>query len=137
MAPKTFYDYEMGNIVEENATNPAQTKEVQAKIGLIYGSDYGYASDSNIANNWTTNISSYSSIQNKSNWLYMGLGEWTITRYSKNTNMAYYISDTGTFSNNNISYSLGIRPSFYISAKTQITSGNGTKEEPYRLSIAK
>ena len=68
--PKTVYQYEVGS--------SASTTTYDAKIGLMYLSDYGFAADQS---GWTTKLSSYNSNTSK-NWLYLGSEEWTISRYS-------------------------------------------------------
>ena len=58
--PKTVYQYEVGS--------SASTTTYDAKIGLMYLSDYGFAADQS---GWTTKLSSYNSNTSK-NWLYLG-----------------------------------------------------------------
>ena len=62
-APKIAYQYEVGS--------SALTTTNDAKIGLMYVSDYGFAADSS---GWTTKLSSYNS-NNSKNWLYLGSNE--------------------------------------------------------------
>ena len=65
----------------------------------MYVSDYGYAA-SNSA--WTTNMSSYGNTSIRdNNWMYMGLYEWTISRYSSGSDRAFRVDDSGNFNNNN------------------------------------
>src|SRR5699024_1167626 len=63
VTPKIFY----------NSESTGTT--YNAKVGLMYVSDYGYAASSNY---WTTLMNSYNNAINN-NWMYSNLNEWTIT----------------------------------------------------------
>ena len=105
---------------------------VEAKIGLMYVSDYGFAA-SNSA--WTTNMSSYNSSSiTSNNWMYMGLYEWTVSRYSSLTDIAYYVCDTGFVGYGYVSMDyLAVRPSFYLESSVNYVSGTGTESDPFRI----
>ncbi len=105
---------------------------VEAKIGLMYVSDYGFAA-SNSA--WTTNMSSYNSSSiTSNNWMYMGLYEWTISRFSSSTNIAYGVNSAGLVFSNTVygSYN-AVRPSFYLESSVSYVSGSGTATDPIRI----
>ncbi len=111
-------------------------------IGLIYTSDYFYAANPQYWNlpGWENNNNAYNKAAND-NWAYMGMYEWTILPARSNTNQVYVISGSGTIWSYNESLaivhsnSLAIRPCFYLSDSTKVIKGNGTKENPYRLSF--
>ena len=117
--PKAFY----------NAESSGTT--YNAKIGLMYVSDYGYAASNNY---WTTNTSSYSSAINN-NWMYMGLYEWTISRNSSYSYFAYRVNRTGNLSSDYVYYSSlsDVRPCFYLTSSTTYVSGSGTSSDPIRI----
>ena len=119
--PKEFY----------NAESSGTTWS--GKIGLMYVSDYGYAA-SNSA--WTTNMSSYNSLSiTSNNWMYMGLLEWTISRYSANSAYVFNMTATGGFNDNDVdNYAIVVRPSFYLTSSTSYVSGSGTSADPIRIS---
>ena len=103
------------------------------KIGLMYVSDYGFAA-SNSA--WTTNMDSYNSSSiTSNNWMYMGLTEWTISRYSSYTYSAYRVYYSGSVSGDYVSkYSMNaVRPSFYLESSVSYASGSGTATNPIRI----
>ena len=103
------------------------------KIGLMYVSDYGFAA-SNSA--WTTNMDSYNSSSiTSNNWMYMGLTEWTISRYSSYTYSAYRVYYSGSVSGDYVSkYSTNaVRPSFYLESSVSYASGSGTATNPIRI----
>ena len=116
--PKTFY----------NAESSGTT--YSAKIGLMYVSDYGYAASNSY---WTTNMSSYRSARNN-NWMYMGLYEWTISRYSSSFNNAFRVDITGYlyFPFVYEEY-FAVRPVFYLTSSTTYVSGSGTSSDPIRI----
>ncbi len=102
---------------------------ISAKIGLMYASDYGYASDTSY---WNLTMWSYSNAAN-SNWLFNGLYEWII--YSNNSsNSAPYIGGNGNLSSLSIStFGCAIRPCFYLNSNVAYISGTGTISDPIRI----
>ncbi len=110
------------------------------KIGLIYPSDYGYAStDSNCLNSTLNDNKCYNQ-----NWLYKTynnstkINYWTITHYSNNNNAknALYIDQINKKINSNVSITdLYVYPSLYLKADTKIlrSKGDGTKDKPYKI----
>ncbi len=101
------------------------------KIGLMYVSDYGFAASPSY---WTTNMSSYNSAVN-SNWIYMGLNEWSI---SKNSNSNYNdyifsINSSGTVGYFYARSNNSIRPCFYLTTDVTYASGDGSINNPFRM----
>ena len=126
--PKNVYDYEVGN----NSNNTTYS----TKIGLMYVSDYGYASS---PENWNLTLDNYNIAENRnSNWLFMGAQEWTITRNSNQSgvnDLAFFIRETGNIDNVNMSFNLNlaVRPTFYLNSDVTYVSGTGTQTDPYRI----
>ena len=121
VVPKTAYQYEVGS--------SASTTTYDAKIGLMYVSDYGFATDQS---GWTTKLSSYNSNISK-NWLFLGSTEWTISRDSGTTNHAFivyggYVLDY--LVNNAMNY---VRPTFNLNSSVTYVSGDGTQSNPIRI----
>ena len=119
--PKTAYQYEVGS----NASSTTN----DAKIGLMYVSDYGFAADQS---GWTTKLSSYSSNTSK-NWLYLGSDEWTISRYSGTTFSAFFVDSTGNVSSDSVTLSCAVRPSFSLLSSITYVSGSGSMSDPVRV----
>ena len=112
-------------------TNPAGKATYQSKIGLMYVSDYGYAA---LPSAWSTTLDNYNdAIIINSNWMYMGLFEWTITPDSKYTDSAFYISYNGDVSARDSNMYSAIRPVFYLTSDTVYSGGNGTASTPYLI----
>ncbi len=123
------------NVVYKNEiTSPAENTTYDAKIGLMYVSDYYYAAESKIWGKTAYDYRSFTSI----NWMYMGLEDWAITRVSNVSNDAFYaneygyVSYCGVLDRNNVSYySFAIRPCFYLNSNVTYKSGAGTISSPF------
>ncbi len=121
--PQTAYNYEVG-------ANSSSTT-YNAKIGLMYVSDYGFAASSTY---WSTDLESYNSATSN-NWLYLGSNEWTIFRRSDDSDDAFGVN-SGVVSNFTVyGYPLAVRPVFYLTSSTTYVSGSGTSSDPIRLSV--
>ena len=119
--PKTAYQYEVGSSASATTND--------AKIGLMYVSDYGYAADQSA---WTTKLSSYNSNTSK-NWLYLGSDEWTISRSSNSSNGAFSVGYYGYVYDNDVYYNGGVRPSFNLESSVNYVSGSGSMSDPVRV----
>ena len=118
--PKTAYQYEVGS--------SASSTTYDAKIGLMYVSDYGFAADPSA---WTTKLSSYNSNTSK-NWLFLDSTEWTISRNSDSSDDAFYVH-SGYLAGSSVLYSLGVRPVFNLLSSVTYASGSGTSSDPIRI----
>ena len=109
-------------------TTPAENTTYDAKIGLIYTSDYGFAASPSA---WTTNLSSYDSSSITSvNWMYMGVQEWTISHCSDDSSSVFCVYRYGSLYGNNASSARGVRPSFNLTSSTSYVSGSGSMSDP-------
>ena len=111
---------------------------VYAKVGLMYAHDYAY---SYAPNYWSRRIilDNYAS-HTMNSWLYMGLSEWTIqgggAAAGVNYPSALTLTTSGNLSNSHTfyeTYSMAIRPSFYLNSTVQYVSGIGTSSNPIRI----
>lgn len=68
---------------QNEIVSPASEAIFEAKIGLMYVSDYGFAASPSA---WTLTMSSYNNTTaTNNNWMYMGYySEWTISRNADN-----------------------------------------------------
>ena len=112
---------------------PAENTTYDAKIGLMYASDYGFAASPSA---WTTTLYNYDGNDAKGtsiktiNWMYMGYYDWTISRYSDISDYAFIVGDDGYVYDDNVSYSRGVRPSFNLSSSITYVSGSGSAVDP-------
>ena len=126
---KTAYNYEVGASKDTNTT-------VSTKIGLMYVSDYYYAASEDY---WT--LPGYNSNRNdyrkstNDNWLYTGLYEWTISRYSGHSDGAFGVASVGLVDDAGVGNYRVLRPSFNLTSSVKYESGDGTAISPIRLKI--
>ena len=127
---KKAYQNEIVNPVTKNSQD--NKTEYSAKIGLMYVSDYMYAVPQD---KWTL-VGNHSSgndygTATSVNWMYMGLHEWTISRYSDTSNYVFYVNYTGSVSSNNVGDdAFGVRPVFNLTSSVNYVSGSGTATDP-------
>ena len=125
-----FYGYERGETVYSS-----HETTWTGKIGLMYPSDYGYATSGGSTTNRTSCLakelynwdsSSYSDCKNN-DWLFTGSIQWTLTPRSTSNNV---------FSVNSYGYvysSKAVLPSVYLKSNIAISGGDGSVVLPYTL----
>ena len=126
--PKTAYKNEVGS--------SASSTTHDAKIGLMYVSDYYYSASPSA---WT--LVGYNSSDatkdyraaTSTNWLYLGSYEWTISRASNATTIAFGVHSTGRVSDNTLTSSSAVRPSFNLLSSVKYVSGSGSMSDPVRV----
>ena len=130
---KTAYQNEIVSPVTTNSQDNAT--ELKAKIGLMYVSDYMYAVPQD---KWT--LVGYNSDASKDyraaisvNWMYMGLGEWTLSRSAVDGYRVFRMYDTGGVSNFYAKDTYAVRPVFYLSSSVNYASGSGTAADPISI----
>lgn len=133
-----FMEYTTKEIFDKEFSSN-ETIQHDAKVGLIYVSDYKYALSSSYWNMTETEIREqyetfYHNINNN-NWLDLGLPEWLITRYSDGIAVfgTYYLGHLvpqGVWG-----AQTAVRPCFYLKSNVAYESGDGSLENPYRLSV--
>ncbi len=140
-APATTYQNEIINPDPTNSTD--NLAEYNAKIGLMYVSDYEYAASPTY---WTYPGADMKSINGDgstdyraaraSNWSYSGANEWSISRFSDHTYHLFYFDKTGMafVRQAAISFGYSVRPTFYLESSTIYKSGTGTQSDPIILS---
>ncbi len=123
---KIAYQNEIVSPVTTNSTDSAT--EYSAKIGLMYASDYGFAAAPSA---WTANLNTYNGEAIKNvNWMYMGLAEWTISRYADYADFAFSVGRTGNVYYYVATSALALRPVFYLASSVNYVSGSGTAADP-------
>ena len=103
----------------------------EAKIGLMYASDYGYASNPNL---WTMTMDNYTDTNiGLNNWMYMGVEENIITDYHSPCNRIIINSNGSLYFSSSSMVTTAIRPAFYLEPSVIYKSGLGTKDSPIIL----
>lgn len=110
------------------------------KIGLMYLSDYGFASS---PDNWTLSLNGsegegYRQDANRNNnWLFTGINEWTILSANASIEKyANFITDEGSIYNTSINMNAnGVRPVFYLNdtVKVNTTGTDGSMLKPFKI----
>ena len=112
---------------------PAENTTYDAKIGLMYASDYGFAASPSA---WTTTLYNYNGNDANEtsiktiNWMYMGYYDWTISRNSDNSSNAFNVNYIGSVGNFYVYNYYGVRPSFNLSSSITYVSGSGSAVDP-------
>ncbi len=117
-------------------TNPIMQNDTSKKIAIMYASDYGYAASKECS----ATLFSFDEDSNcitTNNWLDKNTYTWLLPQRSGYSNYAFYVSSSGNVNNVDVhSVAHGARPVLYLSSNVKISSGNGTSESPYQLSIS-
>ena len=139
-------DQTVKSAYQNEIINPSSNHSFEAKVGLMYVSDYGYAAPSSA---WTTklyesnkNDYSQSNIKNN-NWMYMGVYEWTIQFWNGAIGEGFNICAIGGIGGtcaygddepdyNDYSF-YAVRPSFYLNSNVSYIGGKGTQTEPFLI----
>ena len=125
---QNWYLCERGGNSCTGANSGDYSTTTDAKIGLMYLSDYLYASGYFSSTNTTTQGATY--FGNK-NWLYKG-HEWTITPDDSISRNIWNVSSGGPY-NNPGKWPFSVRPTFYLKSSVYVTGGNGSFDNPFTL----
>jgi len=124
--PSVVYQNEIVSPVTTNTTDNAT--EYSAKIGLMYVSDYGFAAEPSA---WTLTMGNYNNTTATStNWMYMGLYEWTISRAADYSDYAFHVYRGGGVGDDLVYYHGAVRPSFSLESSITYVSGSGSASDP-------
>ena len=112
------------------------------KVGLMYPSDYGYATSGGTTTNrasclakklYNWDSSTVSDCKNN-DWMYnSSYGRRTITPRQDLTNAVFDVTYTGFVLHHTANYSSGVRPVVHLKSTIKVITGLGTKESPYIL----
>ena len=118
---KQYYNVEVGS----NSSSTTDTMQ----IGLMYVSDFGFAASPDY---WTTELYNYEPSKS-SNWMNININEWTISRRSDLSNLAFRVTSAGFVSSITVDTSSGVRPVFYLTSSITYASGSGLSTDPIRV----
>ncbi len=135
------YNKERGTITYQNN----RPTEWTGKVGLIYASDYGYASTlaechenlrAGVTYDKSTDKWDYTNGKCKTdNWLFKNSWYWTLSPYSGTSRNVFYVGGGGAVYRYSAYNSYGVWPAVFLKSNILIASGNGEKNSPYKLSI--
>ena len=130
-------EFSIPSIVYQNEiVGPVENTTYDAKIGLMYASDYGFAASPSA---WTTTLYNYDGNDAKGtsiitiNWMFMGYYDWMISRISDDSIYASVVDLGGAVLDLDVSAYYGVRPSFNLSSSITYVSGSGSMSNPIRV----
>ena len=132
MTTAMIYERERGTDVYEG-----RSTSWIGKVGLMYPSDYGYATSGGTATDRNACLNSilfnWNSDCYTSNWLNNSYWEWAITSWSAFPANVFEISE-GKLNHCNASLvSSNVRPVVFLKSTVKIADGDGSSSNPYIL----
>ena len=131
-----FYELERGTTVYSG-----RPTEWTGQIGLMYPSDYGYAtsggSSVNRASCLAKELYNWDSVSDcyNNDWLYDSSNhQWTLTPYSAYSTLVFSLSSYVSNSTVNDT-DTAVSPALYLSSNVRISGGTGEKSDPFTLSL--
>ena len=130
-----FYKYERGTGVYSG-----KSTSWTGKVGLMYPSDYGYATSGGTTTNRASCLAKEMSKWDDSSvsdckdndWMYNSSKyQWTITPCQDNTYRVFDVFLTGYVSIYNVYIHYGVRPVVNLKSTIKVSSGTGEKDNPY------
>ena len=129
---RDMYECERGSGDCTSANSGASDTSITAPIGLMYPTDYLYAT-----NNYADSNNAHKLVENNygiSNWLYMGY-EWTITP-TTDEQIALRVEYNSSINKNYTCFANLVRPTFYLKSDVYVKSGDGSYNNPYVLTLS-
>ena len=114
------------------------------KIGLMYPSDFGYATSGGSTTNRTTCLakemynwdgSGVSDCKNNDYLYKSGYQQWTLMPYSSDAGGVFRVDAMGCVGYNGAYFAYSVRPAAFLKSNISITSGDGSSASPYQLSL--
>ena len=137
VTPPMFYTRERGTTVYSG-----HSTSWIGKVGLMYPSDYGYATSGGSSTNrnsclakelYNWDSSGYSDCKNN-DWMYNGsIWQWTMSPRADDSYYVFNVFDTGFVNYNYAFYTYAGRPVVYLKSTIKVISGSGTTSSPYIL----
>ena len=129
-----FYEIERGTTVYSG-----RSTSWTGKVGLMYPSDYGYATSGGTTTDRNTclnkelfNWDSVSDCYNN-DWIFNSSTQWTITPRASYSTDVFYLHDTGYVYSSNANNARGVRPVVFLKSSIKIVDGDGSSSNPYIL----
>ncbi len=138
-----FYELERGDVTGKICTSGTFCTDTVSrsttwlgKIGLLYPSDYGFATS--IDSCLDKKMASWSNFSDcfSNDWLHHSNKQWSITPRAGDVyaNDAFYLDNEGNMSyGSTAAHLLNIYPTFYLSSSVKIIGGSGTQNNPFQL----
>ena len=129
-----FYKYERGTTVYSG-----RSTNWTGKVGLIYPSDYGYATSGNSSTtratclakelyNWDGASACY-----QNDWLFKSSYMWSLSPYSSDSYYVFGVNSSGYVCNYIATDTSGVWPVVYLKSTIKVTTGTGSSDSPFIL----
>ncbi len=106
------------------------------EIGLIYISDYTYTFANGVSDTCYNTVMSCNASEGSKSWLYeRNVGKYTIIHRLITSRDIYVLQGNGNITFGGADGTNYVYPTLYLNSNIKITSGDGSSENPYRLSI--
>jgi hypothetical protein len=158
-SPSAFYNKErningLGAVYTDASLPENRPVYWYGKIGLMYISDYGYATNGGSTYNRSTCLGYYMNGWNSGDYktdcalnsylLFQnitstapgtsGTNQWTMSPSSGSGRSVVRVNNGGSVYGDGVFSANAIRPVLYLKAETELTGGNGTYNSPYTIS---
>ena len=129
-----FYKYERGTTVYSG-----RSTNWTGKVGLIYPSDYGYATSGNSSTtratclakelyNWDGASACY-----QNDWLFKSSYMWSLSPYSSSGSVVFFVGSSGYVGSYSANVTSGVWPVVYLKSTIKVTTGTGSSDSPFIL----
>ena len=130
-----MFSYVPTETYQNEIVNPKENITYEAKIGLMYVSDYEFAASPSA---WTlVGYSTDTEMDYRNainyNWMYMGLSEFVISSINTDGTETHFIRKEGFLYQTSVRSSSAIRPVFNLAMSVFYKSGSGSKIDPIRV----
>ena len=139
VTPSMFYERERGTTVYSG-----RPTTWTGKIGLMYPSDYGYATSGGTTKdrvaclakelyNWDS--SEFSDCKGNDYLYNSSLYQWTLAPYSAHARGVFHVLTDGFVNDRYASSARAVRPALFLKSNIQVDKGTGAKSDPYTLKM--
>ena len=141
---KTMISDAVWNLGGSSTYNDVTASKWTGKIGLMYASDYGYATSGGSTTNreaclikelYNWHISEVSDCKNN-DWLFNGeIWQWTLTPYASRSDSVIFVYSYAKVYYSTANKTHAVSPALYLSSNVKISGGSGTESNPFVLSL--
>ena len=111
------------------------------KVGLMYPSDYGYATSAGTSVNrlvcLNKDLNHWNELSNcyQNDWLYNKYYQWFMTSLSNTNELVFSLYESGGLGYGYAINAREVHPTVYLKANVKITDGDGSSSNPYVLKL--
>ena len=131
-----WYKYERGTTVYNSST---RSTNWTGKVGLIYPSDYGYATSGNSSTTRTTCLAKELNHWNEASacyqndWLFKSEYMWSLLPLASRSYRVFFVYSSGFVDYSDACDTSGVWPVVYLKSTIKVTTGTGSSDSPFIL----